>query len=81
MQTQNFTSRNQRCGTVLFQRQSVLEALEHARQNHSEWFVLFDEFSHLHVPGAADVDVAAQLMNTAPNDLLAGYIAGLFENN
>lgn len=81
MQTQTFNSQSQRCGTAFSQRQSIAEALADARQNHQEWWVLFDEFSHLHVPGSADVDVCAELVNTAPDDFLAGYVAGLFENN
>ena len=81
MQTQNFTTQNQRCGAVFNERKSIAEALAEARLTHPQWYVLWDEFSHLHVPGAAHVDTCAELFNTAPSDFLAGYIAGLFENN
>ena len=84
MQTQTFrtfATQNQRCGAAFNERKSIAELLEDAHKNHRDWFTQFDEFSHLSIPGAADIDVCAWLMNEAPNDHLSGYVAGLFEDN
>ncbi len=81
MSTQLSSGPVQRCGTAFNQRKSIDEALLQARELHPVWWVLFDEFSNLAVPGAADFEIVAELVNSAPNDMLAGYVSGLFENN
>ena len=37
--------------------------------------------SNVSIAGAVDLEVAAELIETAPTDFLAGYVAGLVVNN
>ena len=62
-------------------RPSVDEALAVARVEHENWFWLFECQSNLGVPGAVDLQVAAELIACAPTDFLAGLVAGLACNN
>ena len=65
------------------ERKSIDELLEDARTSaeHGDWWFLFDSFSLLHVPGAADPSVVGELVASAPNERLAGYVEGLYINN
>lgn len=60
---------------------SVDAALALARVHHSDWWWLLELHSNVSVPGAVDLEVTAELIETAPTDFLAGYVAGLAINN
>ena len=62
-------------------RQSIDEVLDDARVCHPHWWFLFDECSCLHVGGAAHFETVLELIETAPNDRLRGYVEGLYVNN
>ena len=60
---------------------SVDAALALAHIQHPDWWWMLELHSNIHVPGAVDLDVCAELVETAPTDFLAGYVAGLVVNN
>lgn len=62
------------------ERKSIDDLLEDARTSpeHGDWWFLFDSHSLLHVPGLADRGVCAELISSAPNERLAGYVEGLY---
>jgi predicted P-loop ATPase/GTPase len=62
-------------------RPSVDEALALARIEHEDWFWLFESHSNLAVPGAVDLQLAAELIESAPTDFLAGVVTGMALNN
>ena len=62
-------------------RPSVDEALFLARAEHEDWYWLFESHSNLAVPGAVDLQVAAELAEGAPNDFLRGLVIGMALNN
>ena len=62
-------------------RLSVDAALALAREEHEDWFWLFESHSNLSIPGAVDLQLAAELIESAPTDFLAGIVAGMALNN
>ena len=70
-----------RAASGLGRSRDVDAALELARVQHNEWWWLLELHSNVLVAGAVDLDVAAELVETAPTDFLAGYVAGLAVNN
>ena len=60
-------------------RLSIDEVLENERG--TDWFTLYDEFSLLHVPGAAHLPTVHELLETSPNERLRGFIEGLYLNS
>lgn len=62
-------------------RPSVDAALAFARAEHEDWYWLFESHSNLSIPGAVDLQLAAELIERAPNDFLAGLVAGMALNN
>lgn len=62
-------------------RLSIDEELENARAEFPDWWILYDEFSLLHVPGACHLNTVVELIATAPCQRLAGYVEGLYVNN
>ena len=56
-------------------------ALALAQIQHQDWWWLLELHSNVLVSGAVDLDVAAELVETAPTDFLAGYVADLAVNN
>ena len=62
-------------------RPSADEALAFARLEHEDWYWLYESHSNLAIPGAVDLQVAAELIARAPTDFLAGLVTGLAVNN
>ena len=59
----------------------VNAALALALIQHPDWWWMLEMHSNVHVNGAVDLEVAAELVESAPTDFLAGYVAGLVVNN
>ena len=66
---------------VAARRRSVDDALELARLEHADWWWMLELHSNVSIAGAVDLEVSAKLIETAPTDFLAGYVAGLVVNN
>ena len=79
----NFTTISEAPMVVITRRRrspTIYELLERARAEHPRWSALYED-SCLAIPGAADLDAVAEMVDTSPSERLRGFIEGLFEAN